>query len=79
MGDSEGALYRVTVRQANGAHQEVTPISLADLRDRDNNHHLCLDTDIQPKSVSFPAGHFVDPNQDLNPDTKVDVMGSAGN
>jgi len=79
MGDGEGALYRVTMSQVSGARQEVTPISLADLGDRDNNHHLCLDTDIQPISVSFPAGHFVDPNQDLNPDTDVDLMGSAQN
>ena len=79
MGDSEAALYRVTVRQVNGARQQIAPISLADLGDRDNNHHLCLDTDTQPISVSFPAGHFVDPNQDLNPDTDVDLIGSVQN
>ncbi|NJM08424.1 hypothetical protein HC891_22975 [Candidatus Gracilibacteria bacterium] len=67
-GDAERALYRVSV---DG--REVAPFVLADLGDGDNNHLLCLDVAGTPKAVSFPAGHLVDPNGDLNPDTAVIV------
>ena len=39
----------------------------------DNNHFLCLDTTTPATSVAFPAGHLVDPNGDLNADSKVMV------
>ena len=77
-GDAERALYRVTVRRADGSRDEVVPAALADLGDRDNNHLLCLDTSAPAVAVSFPAGHLVDPNQDLNPDTRVAVHGTVG-
>ena len=77
-GDAERALYRVTVQRADGSRDEVLPAALADLGDRDNNHLLCLDTPAPAVSVSFPAGHLVDPNQDLNPDTRVAVHGMDG-
>lgn len=72
-GDAERDLYRVTVRAADGAEREITPVALADLGDGDNNHLLCLDTSDAPISVSFPAGLFTDPNDDLNPATTVAV------
>ncbi len=72
-GDAERALYRVTVERPDGSSDEIVPAALADLGDRDNNHLLCLDTSAPAASVSFPAGHLVDPNQDLNPDTRVAV------
>ena len=72
-GDAERALYRVTVERADGSVDEIVPAALADLGDRDNNHLLCLDTSAPAVSVSFPAGHLVDPNLDLNPDTHVAV------
>ncbi len=72
-GDAERALYRVTVERSDGSSDEIAPAALADLGDRDNNHLLCLDTSAPAVSVSFPGGHLVDPNQDLNPDTQVDV------
>ena len=72
-GDAERALYRVTVERASGSHDDIAPAALADLGDRDNNHLLCLDTSDPAVSVSFPGGHLVDPNQDLNPDTRVAV------
>ena len=75
-GDAVRALYRVTVERADGSRDEIVPTALADLGDRDNNHLLCLDTSDPALSVSFPAGHLVDPNQDLNPDTRVAVDGS---
>lgn len=72
-GDAERALYRVTVQRVDGSQDEIAPAALADLGDRDNNHLLCLETSDPAVSVSFPAGHLVDPNQDLNPDTQVAV------
>lgn len=72
-GDAERALYRVTVRAADGTERDVTPVALADLGDGDNNHLLCLDTADTPVAVSFPAGVFTDPNDDLNPATSVAV------
>lgn len=74
-GDSERALYRITVERSDGSRAEIEPAALADLGDNDNNHLLCLDTDDTPVSVAFPAGHLVDPNQDLNPETQVAVTG----
>ncbi|MEL6452115.1 MAG: hypothetical protein AAFQ19_12720 [Pseudomonadota bacterium] len=74
-GDAERDLYRVTVRAADGTERDVAPAALADLGDGDNNHLLCLDTSDTPLSVAFPAGVFVDPNKDLNPDTEVSVTG----
>lgn len=73
-GDTQRKLYRVTVKQTDGTLREVVPFELADLEDGDNNHLLCLDTEDVAVSVSFPAGHFVDPNQDLNPDTQRQVQ-----
>ena len=72
-GDAERALYRVTVERPDGSREEITPAVLADLGDRDNNHCLCLGTADPAVSIAFPAGHLVDPNQDLNPDTRVVV------
>ena len=77
-GDTERALYRVTVERADGTRAEIAPAALADLGDNDNNHHLCLDTEDPPLSVAFPGGHLVDPNQDLNPDTRIDISRGAG-
>lgn len=72
-GDEERKLYRVTVKRADGSSDEISPASLAELDDNDNNHFLCLDTADPAVSVSFPAGYLVDPNDDLNPDTQVAV------
>ncbi len=77
-GDTERALYRVTVERADGTGDEIAPAALADLGDNDNNHHLCLDTVAPAISVAFPAGHLVDPNQDLNPDTRIGINRGPG-
>ncbi len=70
-GEPERALYEVTVETATGAERVIAPFALADLGDGDNNHMLCLDTADRPVSVFFPAGVLTDPNDDLNPDTRV--------
>ncbi len=72
-GDAERLLYQVTIAAADGSQTAVVPAALADLGDNDNNHHLCLAVAGTPISVSFPAGHLVDPNGDLNPATRVSV------
>lgn len=52
-----------------------SPIAvLAELRDNDNNHYLCLDTLVPATAVAFPAGHLVDPNGDLNSESKVRIL-----
>jgi hypothetical protein len=72
-GDTERALYRVTVERPDGSRDEIAPAALAELGDNDNNHLLCLGTADPAVSVAFPGGHLVDPNRDLNPDTQVAV------
>jgi len=76
-GEAERKLYRVEVQRADGSFGEVTPIALAELEDRDNNHFLCLDTDDTAVAVSFPEGRLVDPNGDLNPHTTVKISTSG--
>jgi hypothetical protein len=61
------------VRRQDGSHGEVVPFALADLNDNDNNHSLCLKVSDTALAVSFPAGHVVDPNRDVNPQTEVAV------
>ena len=69
-------LYRITVIGANGINKVISPASIADLNDNDNNHHLCLDTDLEPINISSPEGYLIDPNQDLNPASQIDVIKS---
>lgn len=71
--DSQRALYRVTVARGDGTRDEIVPAALADVGDGDNNHHLCLDTVDPAIAVFFPAGHLVDPNKDLNPETRIHI------
>ena len=72
-GEAERQLYKVKVQSSEGIGREIVPVALADLGDNDNNHVLCLDTSDRPISVSFPAGILTDPNDDLNPQTSVQV------
>jgi len=72
-GEPELDLYSVTVQAADGSNRLVHPFAFGDLEDGDNNHELCLDTEEIPVSVSFPAGIFIDPNGDLNPETSVEI------
>jgi hypothetical protein len=73
VGDAERALYRVSIRRSDGTTAIAVPFALADLDDNDNNHSLCLDVAGTARSVSFLAGHIVDPNGDLNTATAVEV------
>jgi hypothetical protein len=73
LGEAQRKLYKVSLTAADGSRSEVSPAALADLGDADNNHFLCLDTTTPATAVAFPAGHLVDPNGDLNADSKVMV------
>ena len=77
LSDTERALYRVTVERPDGSREEIEPAALAELEDNDNNHFLCLDTTDPAVSITFPAGHLVDPNLDLNPETLIIVTNSS--
>ncbi|MGC6498996.1 MAG: hypothetical protein ACON4C_02295 [Henriciella sp.] len=70
----EGQLYVIDVASEDGPKRTVTAVALADLKDGDNNHLLCLDTKDTVQSVSFPAGYLTDPREDLNPDTKISIL-----
>jgi hypothetical protein len=70
-GDTETHLYSVTMEPERGASYITHPIAIAELGDNDNHHFLCMDTDDKASEVNFPSGHFIDPNRDLNPDTRV--------
>jgi len=51
----------------------ISPFAVADLRDGDNNHELCLDTTAKPVRVEFPAGLMTDPIEGLNLETSIGV------
>ena len=70
-GDTEKGLYSIKMEPEQGESYITHPIAIAELGDNDNHHFLCLDTDDKASAVSFPSGHFIDPNRDLNPDTSV--------
>jgi hypothetical protein len=73
LGEAQRALYKVILTAADGSQSEVSPAALAELGDNDNNHFLCLATTMPATAVAFSAGHLVDPNGDLNVDSKVMV------
>ena len=72
--DSIRQAYQVTVGGSEAEGSKVTPFALADMGDSDNNHLLCLDVTEPTLAVSFPTGLVTDPNEDLNPATRVDVV-----
>ena len=74
LGEIERSLYRIELEGENDRRLSLQPDYLADLEDRDNNHLLCFDSEFPAISVSFPAGHLVDPNRDLNLDSFVLVL-----
>lgn len=71
---AERILYRITVDPSDGIKEDITVAALADLGDNDNNHLLCLNTTSPATMVTFPAGHLVDPNGDLNFEVRIAVQ-----
>ncbi|MEM1143168.1 MAG: hypothetical protein AAGI88_11350 [Pseudomonadota bacterium] len=72
----DAALYALTFIGQDGVIRQGGPFALADLGDGDNNHKLCIDTNDQITSVSFPAGYLTDPRDDLNPATTIAITSS---
>lgn len=71
--DVERLAYSVIIEDDAGELTAITPFAVADLRDGDNNHELCLDTTAKPSRVEFPASLMTDPIEDLNPATSISV------
>lgn len=53
---------------------EVSPFQIADLDDNENNIDLCIKEVGTPISVRADANIAIDPNDDLNPETKTVVL-----
>ena len=68
--DTETHFYSVTMQPEQVPSYIAHPIAIAELGDNDNHQFLSLDTDDKASAVTFPSGHFIDPNRDLNPDTR---------
>jgi hypothetical protein len=81
-----GRIRKETVQAILNLREEPFPPDAEELRDHykgiwkikigDNNHLLCLDGEGDPQEVSFVAGYVTDPNEDLNPATRVEVQTS---
>lgn len=54
---------------------DVVPIALGNLGDGDNYEHLCLDTVATPLRASMSGGLLMDPRDDPNPATDVEIAG----
>ena len=74
LGEIERSVYRIELEEEDGQRISLEPDYLADLEDSDNNHLLCFSSEASAISVSFPAGHLVDPNGDLNLGSFVPVL-----
>jgi hypothetical protein len=55
----------------------VVPTALGNLGDGDNYEHLCLDTVATPLRASMRGGLLMDPRDDPNPATDVDIAGRS--
>ena len=53
---------------------EVNPFQIADLDDNENNIDLCIKEAGVPLSVRADANIAIDPNDDLNPVTEIEVL-----
>ncbi|NRA48977.1 MAG: hypothetical protein HRU12_07570, partial [Phaeodactylibacter sp.] len=53
---------------------EVTPFQIADLGDNENNLDLCLKEKGTPVSVTVDANVAIDPRDDLNPETSIEIL-----
>lgn len=73
LGNNELAAFQVSlVRGADTI--KVSPYKLADLRDNDNNIDLCLKEKGIPILVEAEAGIAIDPRDDANPKTQMEII-----
>lgn len=73
LGDNELKSFRITLVQGHDTIK-VHPYKLADLRDGDNNTDLCLKEKGVPILVKAEAGIAIDPRDDVNPQTQMEVV-----
>lgn len=73
LGENEKDDFRVIL--VSGADTiKVSPFQLADLGDNDNNIDLCLDQPGIPILVQVNENIAIDPNDDKNPKTQIEVL-----
>jgi hypothetical protein len=73
--DSESDLfqYYVGYSYCSGDLIPLVPISIVDINDNDNFHQLCFSTSDEIVKISMMANTVVDPNQDPNLYSQIDV------
>jgi len=73
LGENELHNFKVTLVQGTDT-LTVTPFQLADLGDNDNNTDLCLKESGIPISLSVKENTAIDPRDDKNPRTEIEVV-----
>ena len=73
IGDTELELFRFKLKVGDDTI-EVTPFQIADLGDNENNLDLCLKEKGTPVSVTVDANVAIDPRDDLNPETSIEIL-----
>ena len=73
LGENELDNFVVTLARGSDTIQ-VNPFLLADLRDNDNNIDLCLKESGVPILVQVNENVAIDPNDDQNPSTEVEIV-----
>lgn len=74
-GDTESDLfqYYIGYSDSSGVLIPHIPISIADINDNDNFHHLCFSTSDEIVKISMMANKVEDPNHDPNLYSEIDV------
>ena len=73
IGEAERNHFHIKLVQGNDTIV-VNPFQIADLNDNENNIDLCLQEAGVPIAVKADAHIAIDPNDDLNPDTEIEVL-----
>jgi hypothetical protein len=74
IGENERKHFHVKLKLENGELIEVNPFQIADLSDNENNIDLCIQEAGLPISVKADANIAIDPNDDLNAVTEIEVI-----
>jgi hypothetical protein len=74
LGENELSSFTISFLQASDTI-EVHPFQIADLNDNDNNIDLCIKEKGIPLKVEAKEGIAIDPRDDENPHTSIEVYG----
>lgn len=66
IGPEEWAGYQVFSNDDSGGLFAERPFAVGDLNDNDNNHELCMNTQMDWADVAYTLPYLVDPNGDRN-------------